>query len=69
MITNTIIAEEHIIHEFTKDWKSVKDRFHKMMYVLEDATDKLQTKWNKEYGNVEQPIQTKVWPTKNIKNI
>jgi len=49
MITETIQAEEHIIHQYTKDWKSIKERFLKFMYHETDIEWKLEKKWDETY--------------------
>lgn len=60
MITETTTSEEHIIHQYTKDWKSIKERFLKTMYYEIDINGRLEKKWNETYNiniNNDKPIK------------
>ena len=59
MITETIHAEEHIIHQYTKDWKSIKERFLKFMYHETDIEWKLEKKWDETYWITKTDINDK----------
>ena len=68
MITETIQAEEHIIHQYTKDWKSIKERFLKFMYHETDIEWKLEKKWDETYWITKDDINDKTDET-NSENI
>jgi len=62
MITQTIQAEEHIVHHYEKDWKMIKNRFYRMTYKPEEALEILEKQWNETYSTeIEKVIKEIVY--------